>query len=416
MTMLQPALSEEGTREFPAPRQVLEVLLGVPFTEGNQVDVLRDGEQTFSALLAAIAGATRSIDLLWFAWRGSDIASEAAAALAERAGAGVRVRVLLDGYGARHAGSDDIRRMRHAGCEVLFYRPVPSVRPTVWNLRTHRRVLVCDETLALTGGTGIADSWTGDGHRPGHWRDTAFRVRGPAVAGLRAAFAGPWLQAQVHLGDSGPVSDADRFPRLGEAGTSAVQALRPSSGPGWNDAALAAAALLQTAHTRVRITTPYVRLPRWLRGLVSDTARRGVEVQLLVSGPHVDRPSVHLQGQRDYQALLDAGVQIWRYQPSLLHAKVLTVDGALSMVGTANFDIRSLALNEQVTLVLEDRSVTAELDAHFDEDLAASAGLTGPEWRARPMRHRALEAAADVVGRPLRGWGGAGLAGRRPGR
>lgn len=408
-------LPEKDIRESP-PRRALEALLGVPFTEGNRVDVLHDGEQTFPALLDAIAGATRSIDLLWFAWRGGDISTDVAAALGEQAHCGVRVRVLLDGYGARHIGSDDLRRMRHAGCQVAFYRPVPSVRPTVWNLRTHRRVLVCDETLAFTGGTGIADSWTGDGHRPGHWRDTAFRMRGPAVAGLRAAFMEPWLQAQTRRADAGPVSDADRFPRLAEEGSSAVQVLRPSSGPGWNDAALAAAVLFQTARNRVRVTTPYVRLPGWLRWLVCDTARRGVEVQLLVSGPHVERPSVHLQGQREYQRLLDAGVEIWRYRPSLLHAKVLTVDGDLAMMGTANLDIRSLALNEQVTMLVEDPAVTAELDAHFDEDLAVSARVTSTEWRKRPVPHRALEAVADLVGRPLRGWGGAGLAGRRPGR
>lgn len=412
--MTMPRTPPEAVGRFPAPRRVLETLLGVPFTEGNRVDVLHNGEQTFPALLTAIDGSSHSIDLLWFSWRDGDIGAEMAAALAGRARAGVRVRVLLDGYGAGHIGRGQLRKMRQAGCQVVFYRPIPSVRPTVWNLRTHRRVLICDETLAITGGTGIADVWTGDGRHPGQWRETAFRVRGPAVAGLRAAFAGPWLQAQISLGQTGPASAPDRFPDLVEEGTSSVQALRPSSGPGWNDAMLAAAVLLQTARTQLRITTPYVRLPGWLRSQMCDTARRGVDVQLLVSGPHVERPSVHLQGQRDYQPLLDAGVQIWQYQPSLMHAKVLTVDGELAMVGTANLDIRSLALNEQVTLLVEDRAVTAELDADFDEDLRSSAPVTTTGWRRRPMIHRALEVASDVVGRPLRGWGGAGLAGRGP--
>ncbi|MGY1683138.1 phospholipase D-like domain-containing protein [Geodermatophilus sp. SYSU D01176] len=240
-------------------------------------------------------------------------------------------------------------------------------------------------------------------------------MSGPAVAGLRAAFAGPWMQAEAGPGGGGPISPGDDLPALPLAGSSAVQVLRPSSGPGWNDAALAVVALLRSARTRVRVTTPYVRLPGWLRSLVCDTAGRGVAVQLLVSGSHVERPAVHLQGQREYQPLLDAGVEIWRYRPSLLHAKVVTVDGETAMVGTANLDARSLALNEQVCVLVDDRSVTGLLDDQFDDDLPVSARVTSAGWRSRPVTHRVLETAADVVGRPLRGWGGAGLIGRRPG-
>ncbi len=408
-----PEQTRSEPREPAARHRALEALLGVPFTEGNRVDVLRNGNETFPALLSAIAGATRNIDLLWFAWRSGTVDAELTEALADRADAGVRIRVLLDGYGARHIHRSRLRSLRSAGGEVLFYRPLPSGRPTVWNLRTHRRVLVCDETLAFTGGTGIADAWAGDGRRPGHWRDTAFRVCGPAVAGLRSAFAVPWMQVQARSADAGPVS-ADRFPLLTPEGSSAVQVLRPSSGPGWNDAALAVATLLHTARTQVRVTTPYLRLPGWLRSMVCATARRGAAVQLLVSGPHVERPAVHLQGQREYQPLLDAGVEIRRYQPSLLHAKVITVDGETAMVGTANLDARSLTLNEQVCMLVDDRVVTGVLDAQFEEDLAVSTQVTSTGWRTRSVTHRVLETAADVVGRPLRGWGGAGLAGRRP--
>ncbi|WP_158579917.1 phospholipase D-like domain-containing protein [Geodermatophilus marinus] len=399
-----------------APRRVLEQLLGIPFTEGNRVDVLRDGRETFPALLDAIAAATRTVDVLWFAWRGSDVGTQVSEALAERARSGVRVRVLLDAYGAGQMSRDERERLRRAGCTVFSYRPVPSWRPTVWNLRTHRRVLVCDGSVAFTGGTGVADAWAGGGSSPGEWRDTAFRVRGPAVAGLRGAFTETWLQAELHRGTGHPLSEADPFPVLDPVGPSPVQVLRPKSGPGWNDAALAIALLLQTARARVRFTTPYVRLPGWLRDLVLETAGRGVRVQLLVAGPRVERPAVHLQGEREFGPLLGAGAEIWRYRPSLLHAKVVTVDGAIAMGGTTNLDVRSLALNEQVGLLVDDPAVVATLDEHFDEDLTRSERVTPAGWAARPPTHRALEKAADVVGRPLRGWGGIGLAGRRPGR
>ncbi|GAB3349405.1 phospholipase D-like domain-containing protein [Modestobacter lapidis] len=421
--MPTPAVAEPrpatAARNEPASdelRAVLEGLLGVPFTEGNRIDVLRNGEETFPAMLAAISAAERSIDMLWFAWRDSDIGRRIADALADRAGRGVRVRVLLDAYGTKMIGRDTVTRLRDAGCSVLFYRLLPGARPTVWNLRSHRRVLVCDETVALTGGTGVADTWGGDGDRPGSWRDTAYLVRGPAVAGVRAGFALPWLQAQARGGRDGVLSAEDRFPPLTAQGSTAVQVLRPASAPGWNEAALAIAALLQSARHQVRVTTPYLRLPRWLRELIVATADRGVAVSLLVSGPHRERPSVHLQGQREYQRLLDAGVEIWRYQPTLLHTKVVTVDGELAMVGTANLDVRSLALNEQLCLVVADRAVVGTLDDHFDDDLTVSTRVDAERWRARPVTHRVLEAAADVVGRPLRGLGSLGLVGRRPGR
>ncbi|WP_324277676.1 phospholipase D-like domain-containing protein [Blastococcus brunescens] len=360
----------EGLDLATGRRPVLEALVGVPFTDGNRIDVLKDGEQTFGALLDAVSAARRTIDMLWFAWDRGAVAGQVADALAERAAAGVRVRILLDDFGGRHIQRQHLRRLRASGCTVVFYRPLPSWRPTVWNMRTHRRVVVCDETVAVTGepgstgcGPGAATGRGLAGHRlPG---------RGPAVAGLRSAFITSWMQAYIRLpGDL--VSDRDEFPVLAAAGNAAVQVLRPPSQPGWNEAAVAIAALLHTTRHTVRMTTPYARLPRWLLDLVVATAGRGVRVQLLVSGPHVARPAVHLQGETQFQPLLDAGVEIWRFQPTLMHAKVITVDGVAALVGTANIDARSLALNEQVCLVIEDRAVVDVLDADFDEDLRAS--------------------------------------------
>ncbi|TQN43084.1 cardiolipin synthase [Blastococcus colisei] len=394
-------------------RPVLEAVVGTPFTEGNRVDVLKNGDETFPALLEAIAGARRTIDMLWFAWAGGGVSRQVTEALAERARHGVRVRVLLDGFGSKDMEPAQLRQLRDAGCLTFYYRQVPSWRPTVWNMRSHRRVLLCDETVAFTGGTGIDPNWDGDGRRPQDWRDTSYRVQGPAVAGLRSAFVSAWMQAQVRL--PGPLlSDRDSFPPLAPVGDVAVQVLRPPSQPGWSEAAIAIAALLHTARRRVRIATPYARLPRWLLNLVQATTARGVQVQLLVSGPHVERPGVQLQGEVDFQPLLDADVEIWRYQPSLFHTKAITVDGAVAMVGTTNFDVRSLALNEQVALVIEDRAVLAVLDGHFDEDLSLSRRVLPEEWRSRGIRRRALELASDVVGRPIRGWGSIGLADRRP--
>lgn len=394
----------------PSPRRALEALLGVPFTDGNEVRVLRNGAQAFPVILDEIRAATRSVDLLWFTWETSQIAERVAAALADRARHGVRVRVLLDAFGALHVDRALIGRMRAAGCAVRFYRPLLTWRVTTVNRRCHRRVLVCDERTALTGGIGVSPNWTGDADTPRHWRDSAVLLRGPAVAGLRAAFASNWVQGPRPLLD-----DADRFPPAEAPGTTAVQVLRADSAPGWNDAALAVLTMARLARRRLRVSTPYARLTPRFHDLLAETVRRGVQVQLMVCWPYVARPFVRLQSQRGYRRLLDDGVEIWCYQPTLLHAKIMTVDEQVSMLGTVNLDIRALTINEQVGLIFDDRGVTAMLDEHFDDDLAHSTRLREHDWRSRGRRQRLLEVVADVAGVPPRGIGGTGMTGPQPG-
>lgn len=212
------------------PRRVLEALLGVAFTEGNRIDVLRNGNEIFPAWLEEIRTATRSIDLLSYLWGKGPITGDVADALAERARAGVRVRVLLDAMGLKGTERSELHCMRSAGAQVRFFRPVPTWRMTVVNARTHRRALICDEQVAFTGGTGIDRAWTGGGRTSGDWRDTAVRVRGPAVDGLRGAFTASWVQTPHPL-----IGDQDHFPPQPPAGDAAVQTLRPASQPGWND-------------------------------------------------------------------------------------------------------------------------------------------------------------------------------------
>ena len=390
------------------PRRVLEALVGVPFTEGNRIDVLRNGDEIFPAWIDAIRRARRSIDLLTYLWGKGPVAGEIASALAERARAGVRVRLLMDAVGSKGVDRSLVEGLRGAGAQVLFFRPVPNGRITVLNARTHRRALICDEEVAFTGGTGVDEAWTGEGRARGDWRDTGFRVRGPAVDGVRAAFAAAWVQTPQAL-----IGEADRFPALTRDGDASVQVLRSASQPGWNEPMVAIVALLHTAQDRIHISTPYARLPVRLLKALTATARRGVKVSMLVPGPHVDHSLVALQGDHDRQALLDAGVEIWCYQPSMLHAKVITVDGRMAMVGTVNLDARSLVLNEQVALVISDTETTAALDRDFMEDLAYSRQLTRADWSRRGRHRQIMEAVAHAAGRPVRGMGAAGMTGPR---
>jgi cardiolipin synthase len=325
-------------------------------------------------------------------------------ALMVRARAGVRVRVLLDSFGSRLMDGDLVERLRAAGAQVERFRPYPSWKLWRFNLRTHRRVLVCDDEVAFTGGAGIAEEWTGDARSADEWRDTHFRVRGPAVDGVHAAFYSDWLETP------GPVlGDHDRFPSRAREGGMAVQAIRGSSQPGWNDIALSLRMLIDLARERIRITSAYFRPPRHFLDLLCHAARRGVRVQVMVPGPHAEPKISRWISESMYDQLLGGGIELWRYQPAMHHGKVVTVDGIVSLVGTANFDSRSVALNEQVGLIVHDEGFTGILDRHFDEDVEHSRLIGRDEWARRGSLQRATERMTSL---PTHGFRG-GAAGRR---
>lgn len=378
-------------------RRALEGLLGVPATEGNSVDVLRNGDRIFPAMFEAIASATSTVDFLTFVyWQGS-IGREMAALLSERAAAGVRVRVILDALGAFSMDRGLVDNMVAAGAQVEWFRPLNKSRFWEANHRSHRKVLICDEDVAFTGGIGIADEWRGDARGPGEWRDTHFRIRGPAVDGLRAAFVQNWAETGRPLLDEG----VDRFPVQPVAGTSVAQVVRGAAQTGWSDVATLVRSLLALAHERVRITTAYFVPDVATCEALAATARRGVEVDVLIPGPHVDKRFVQLASQGQYDGLLGAGVRLWSYQVSMLHAKVITVDRAVASVGSANFTSRSLLLDDEVNVVVFDPDVVAVLDGHFEADLAASVPVDPRTWTDRSLAQRALEVVAGLGGRHM---------------
>ncbi len=383
-------------------RRLLESFTGVPATEGNRVDVLRNGGEIFPAMLDAIEAAEHTIDFMTFVyWRG-EITRQFAEAFAERARAGVRVRVLLDGFGAHAMDPRQRDQMREAGVQVVEFRPLRSWRLWQLNLRTHRRVLVCDGRVGFTGGVGIAQEWVDGGHgsnTPG-WRETHFRITGPAVAGIHAAFLSNWLE-----NDHRTLGYDDPFPPHDTGGDSTVQVIRGSSQLGWNDTAIAIRALLEVAEERIRVTSAYFRPPPSFRAAMTAAVDRGVAVEVLVPGPHAEPVHYRWAGEYHYRELLDGRVDIWHYQPTMLHAKTMTVDGELALVGTTNFDARSVAINEQVGLVVHDPEVTAVLDQHFEQDLADSRRVDPTEWERRPWSRRALQLAGHALTYPIRGAG-----------
>ena len=373
-------------------RRACEALIGVPATDGNRLDVLRNGDEIFPAMLAAIRGSTRTVDLLTYVYWTGAIADAFADALIDAASRGVRVRVLLDAVGAYRMDAALLERMRTAGVRAQHFRR-PAIRLGSANHRTHRKVLVCDDTIGFTGGVGIAEEWTGDARNPSEWRDTHFRVQGPAVDGLRSAFLGNWIETGNALAE-----ETERFAAHAEAGSVTLQVVRSQAAAGGHtDAEMVLRTLLRLSRRRLRISSAYFTPDRPFLRLLRDAAHRGVDVQVLIPGRYADKRVVQLAEHANYDRLLTAGVDIRRYQRTMLHTKIMTVDGCVAAVGSTNVNSRSLSKDDELCVVIHDAGVVRTLDAHFDEDLASSAQVHPRRWRRRGPLSRLAERAAGLL-------------------
>jgi cardiolipin synthase len=377
-------------------RRRLERLIGVAATEGNELIPLRNGDEIFPAMLGAIRSAQHTIDMMTFVyWRGQ-IAHDFAAALAERARAGVRVRLLLDGFGAQKIEPRLLDLMDTAGVQVAWFRKPVWLSPFKQNHRCHRKALIVDEHTAFTGGVGIAQEWCGNARNPGEWRDTHVKVRGPAVDGIAAAFAQNWAECHDELFDG-----HDRFTDHPQAGSSIVQVVRGSASIGWQDMQTLIRIMLTSAEQRFRLATAYFAPDTYFVDLLCATARRGVRVEILLPGPHTDQRACQLAGQHHYTRLLQAGVHIRQYQPTMMHAKIITVDSVAALIGSTNFNRRSMDHDEEVMLAVLDETFTAALDADYERDLEHSVAIDLTRWKRRAALQRAKEAAITPIRRFL---------------
>ena len=381
--------------ESQALRRRLEALLGTPATEGNEIVVFRNGDEIFPSMLDAIGAAERTVDLMTYVYWSGEIAREFAEALASKASADLRVRVLIDAVGGSKIEDGLVELMTEAGVVVRWFRKPWQKSPFKQNHRNHRKVLVVDETSAFTGGVGIAQEWTGDARGPGEWRDTHIRVRGPAVDGVAAGFSQNWAETGEPMYDH-----HDRFPEHDDEGSSIIQAVRGSASIGWDDMQTLFHVVIASARRQLRITTAYFAPSQDFIDLLVRQAKEGIQVQVLVPGPGADKRVCQLAAESTFAELVDGGVEVWNFQPSMLHAKVLTVDGTLSVVGSSNFNRRSMDHDEEIALAILDADVAAVLNAHFEEDLERSVPLDLHRWRNRSAPQRALE----LVVQPARRW------------
>jgi cardiolipin synthase len=381
----------------PAFVRAAEALTSAPISTGNEAELLINGDQIFPAFLETIARAERTINLLTYVyWRG-DIAREIAAALCRRAAEGIEVNVLLDAVGSAKMEPRVLRELRDSGVCVARFRPPRPYAVRRLNNRTHRKVLVADGRVGLVGGVGIAVEWTGNAEDPDHWRDTHVRVRGPVVRGLQGAFAENWLEA------TGDVLVGERYlPDLQPVdGGGPMQVVRSSAGVGDTNVEALYFLAIASARTRLDLTAAYFApRPAFLEAL-TDAASRGVDVRVLVPGSHIDKEFVRVAGRASYEQLLEGGVRIWEYGPTMLHAKTLAVDGAWASVGSVNYDNRSFQLHDEVTLCVQSERFAGLLGEQFERDLAVSERFDLARWRRRPLPQRAHERVLQLARREL---------------
>ncbi|MEO9041053.1 MAG: phospholipase D-like domain-containing protein [Rhodoferax sp.] len=372
----------------------LSANLNAPLVDGNAIDVLLNGDEIFPAMLEAIRQARDSVHLLTYIYWGGEIASRFADELSAAAKRGVRVRLLVDAVGGAKMSTSMVDNLAKAGCTFAWFRPLRWYNLGRFNDRTHRKVMVVDGRVGFTGGVGIAEVWTGHVQDPEHWRDDHFRIRGPAVLYLQGSFAVNWRQATGEV-LAGPAL----FPVLEDAGTVRIVAIDAAPSIRISTIAFTYWLFFHAARLEIRVTTPYyVPDPRLHLGLAS-AARRGLKVTLLVPGPHIDSKLVSRASKTYYRDLLEAGVAIHEYQPSMIHTKTVTVDGAYALIGSPNFDTRSFGLNYEEALVVYDNPLTQSLNHTFDDDLGHARQITlsevagwSPWARARNRLARMLRA------------------------
>lgn len=378
-----------GTGAF---SRLVEAWCAGPGRTGNRVDVLRNGAEIFPSMLEAIGSATSTVILSsYIFWKG-ETATVFGEALAQRARAGVEVDVLVDGWGSAKMDRDLVARMEAAGVSFVWFRTPHWYTTKKVNNRCHRRIIVIDGTVGFTGGMGIADEWSGDAEGPGNWRETHVRLEGPAVRDLVGAFAEHWME------ETGRVLAGPHLPELEvyEDGVE-VQISRSSARQGRAAAEALLLAAISGCRERLWFTTAYFAPRHAMVDALVAAAERGVDLRIVVNGPHIDKEVVRRAGQRSYGRLLEAGVRIFEYGRTMMHAKVVVADDRWANVGTANFDNRSLALQDEMNCSIVDPDVVVELEKHFLDDFDASTEIDLPRWSARPLRSKAFEFAAESV-------------------
>lgn len=351
---------------------------------GNRVEILTNGAVFYPAMRDAIRAARASVNLEAYIFNSGEVADMLIDAMAERARAGVEVRLVLDAIGSAGLRGACRQRLRDAGCRLTFYQPMTWYRLHRINNRTHRELLVVDGAVAFTGGAGIADWWLTPQRAwrrtvPA-WRDTMARIEGPIVAALQGVFAENWLECCGEI-----LTGPRQWPDLHRAGRTDGMLVKSSPADRATVSRVVFQMLIEGATREVDISTPYFLPDRALRRALVRTARRGVRIRVLVPGAATDQRWVRLASRRMYRELLAAGVQLYEYRPAMTHVKALVVDRIWAVIGTTNVDNRSFEHNDEVNVAFRDERTAERLRQDFECDLQASDCIRLEAWESRPL-------------------------------
>ena len=378
-----PRLYSTASPDF---ERALGSLLGPGIVGGNAVTELLNGDQIFPPMLAAIQGAKKSITFETYIYWSGDIGKQFADALSERARAGVRVHVLLDWVGSAKMDESYLTEMQQAGVQIEKFHKPHWYNLARLNNRTHRKLLVVDGQVGFTGGVGIAPHWMGNAQDPDHWRDSHYLVRGPVVAQMQATFLDNWLKV------TGKVLHGEAyFPAIAPAGGQKAQMFSSSPSSGSESMQLMYHLAITAAERSIDLSVAYFVPDELTQKHLMDALARGVRVRFITPGEHTDTDTVKAASRATWGPLLQAGAQIYEYQPTMYHCKVMIVDQLLVSVGSTNFDNRSFRLNDEANLNVYDAAFAKRQTEVFEDDLKRSRRVTYEEWLNRPLREKAHE-------------------------
>jgi cardiolipin synthase A/B len=371
-------------------------LFGPPLVAGNHVTPLYNGRQIFAAMLQDIHRAKKTVTFETYIYWSGAVGQRFTDALVERARVGVKVRLIIDAVGSGKMDAAQLDAMRAAGAEVEKYQPIHWYSLDRINNRTHRKLLIVDGKIGFTGGVGIADKWDGDAEDPDHWRDTHFRVVGPVVAQMQATFVEHWLATRGDL-----LQGPDYFPPLQAEGATAAQMVRSSFDDGTESIRLMYLLSIVSARRSVLIESSYFVPDDLSVKTLVEARARGVDVELLVPGAQIDSEVTRAASRRTWGPLLDAGVAIYEFQPTMFHCKVMVVDDLWVSVGSTNFDSRSFRLNAEANLNAIDPELGNEERQAFEHDRARARLVTTDAWHHRPRLDRIGDWFAGLLGSEL---------------
>ena len=370
----------------PQYRREMSVMLGPAIVGGNRVEDLQNGDEIFPAMLGAIRAAQKTITFETYIYWSGDIGKELAEALAERAKAGVKVSVLLDWVGSLKMEAELIDLMKDAGAQVERYRPLHWYNLGRMNNRTHRKLLVVDGRIAFTGGVGVAEQWTGNAQDPDHWRDMHFQLEGPAVAQFQAAFNDNWIKATGEV-----LNGEGYFPPLQRVGDMDAHLFIASPAGGSESMHLMYLMGIAAAEHSIDLQASYFVPDELIHKALIAARQRGVTVRILVPGEHIDSDTVRLASKAEWGPLLQAGVEIYEYLPTMMHNKLLIIDKEMVSVGSTNFDVRSFRLNDEASLNVYDHAFAEKMTRVFNDDLKHTKRYTYEVWEKRPLTEKLIE-------------------------